>query len=82
MICPGCNGDGTWETECCDGSGGCSCRGQRINMGTCGVCGGSGDAPENADPMANVKAITGYCFIGTGPTSGYWADASAMGKRP
>lgn len=79
--CPGCLGSGYWETECCDGSGGCSCRGGRIQMGTCNVCRGYGVIGADANRMANVEAITGYCFIGTGPSSGYWADKPSLGLR-
>lgn len=79
-FCPGCLGAGRWETECCDGSRGCSCRGQRIDMGYCNVCGGSGFVTIDCDPMANVNAISGYCFIGSGPSSGYWAGKPSMGR--
>jgi len=65
--------DGRWETECCSGANGCDCRGQVIDMGICKVCGGAGYHDENADTKANIKTIQGRCFIGSGPTSGYWA---------
>lgn len=82
MACPGCLGDGFWETECCDGSGGCSCGGGRIPMGTCNVCQGRGVVDRDGhDSMANAKLIGGYCFVGTGPSSGYWADKPAMGRK-
>ncbi len=74
--CPSCGGRGEWETECCSGAGGCDCRGQVVPMGTCLVCQGSGEIPEDApreQRRANVQSITGRCFIGRGPTSGYWA---------
>lgn len=72
--CTACIG-GRWETECCNGSGGCSCGGQPIDMGACNVCGGSGYRALDADVMANVKAIRGLCFIGSGPTDGSWDGA-------
>jgi hypothetical protein len=66
--CPVCHGDGTWETECCDGSRGCSCRGERVPMGTCNVCGGSGQVEEgNFNPRANLEMIRGMSYTGSGP---------------
>lgn len=53
--CPSCNGTGHWETECCNGANGCDCRGERIDMGTCNVCGGAGTIPEDA-PSARMKS--------------------------
>ncbi len=52
-------------------------------MGACNVCGGSGYRAADADPMANVNAIRGYGFIGTGPAGGYFGcDAMGMpGKK-
>lgn len=65
--CEACNGSGRWETECCNGSGGCDCGGQVLDMGNCNVCGGSGMRKPDADVMANVNAIRGLCYIGAGP---------------
>lgn len=73
--CPACDG-GRWETECCSGAGGCSCRGQVVDMGPCNVCGGTGEVPANItheETMANCRAIAGAHFIGSGPSSGVWA---------
>ena len=70
--CRNCYG-GRWETECCNGAGGCDCRGQVIDMGPCNVCNGSGYHRPDADTRANIRAIEGRCFIGSGPTSGIWA---------
>ncbi len=78
VFCEACNGMGHWEAECCNGSGGCSCQGQPVNMGVCNVCGGTGKRHIDADRMANVKDLKGCCFIGSGPTTGYWAT---KGKR-
>lgn len=78
--CRSCEG-GEWFTECCNGSGGCSCRGQVISMGPCGVCGGSGWHRKDADPLANARSIAGYGFIGTGPRSG-WDGMPRLGMRP
>lgn len=77
-ICLACNGTGEWETECCSGVGGCSCNGDPVYMGKCNVCEGTGYINENSDPAANLKAINGACFIGSGPNNGIWAG---MGKR-
>ena len=78
-ICPGCGGTGRWETECCNGAGGCSCKGLPVDMGTCNVCGGSGHVdPNNYDSNANRRQIEGLCFIGSGPSTGLWAG---MGRR-
>lgn len=65
--------NGTWFAECCSGANGCDCHGQQINMGTCNVCKGSGLIDETSDRRANIKTIQGRCFIGRGPTSGFWA---------
>lgn len=82
MSAPHCYGDGYWETECCNGSGGCSCRGERVNMGPCNVCRGTGKIdPNNYDSKANLRTIQGYCFTGSGPSTGYWSTAPAMGKK-
>ena len=70
--CRNCDG-GNWWTECCNGSDGCDCRGQPINMGRCNVCGGTGYHAIDADLRANGRTIAGRCFIGRGPTTGYWA---------
>lgn len=81
ILCPACHGAGQWECECCNGSGGCSCGGQPVPMGQCHVCHGTGKVPENITPeqaQANCRAIAGMCFLGSGPSSGYWAD---KGKR-
>lgn len=58
---------GRWETECCNGSGGCSCKGERIDMGRCNVCGGSGMRRKDANKMANCYTIRGQCYVGSGP---------------
>lgn len=70
--CRSCDGSGRWETECCNGSGGCSCRGQVIPMGACNVCQGTGWHAPDANTRANIEAIQGQCFIGSGPTDGSW----------
>lgn len=69
--CPGCNGAGTWETECCNGAGGCSCEGEPVDMGMCNVCHGSGEVGPDHDPRANLKKIQGLHFIGTGGRDTY-----------
>lgn len=80
ITCPGCLGRGDWFSECCDGSGGCSCGGRVVPMGTCLICRGTGKVVGGEyDEMANVKSITGLCFLGTGPRSGIFAGASARG---
>jgi hypothetical protein len=66
-MCPCCYGRGEWQTECCDGSYGCSCRGQVIDMGTCLACGGSGVRMDGMDTQANIRSISGQAYIGTGP---------------
>lgn len=65
--CEACNSTGRWETECCNGSGGCDCGGSVLDMGACNVCRGSGMRTPDADVMANVNAIRGLCYIGAGP---------------
>jgi hypothetical protein len=76
--CPNCGGQGCWQTECCDGSDGCSCRGGLVDMGTCNCCGGTGIVDESYDKDANVRSLQGVCFAGSGPSVGYWAG---RGKR-
>lgn len=79
--CPCCEG-GRWETECCSGAGGCSCRGQRVDMGMCNVCNGYGQIEADTPPemlRGNINAIMGNHFIGSGPRDGSWADAKCMG---
>jgi hypothetical protein len=74
MRCPGCLGDGEWWTVCCNGAGGCSCKGQPINMGRCNVCGGCGHVPDDGsyDSRANLKKIQGLGFIGSGPRGDFF----------
>ena len=68
VVCPGCGGIGSWETACCSGVGGCSCGGELVDMGTCRVCGGQGSVDDNDhNPRANLEAISGLHFAGTGP---------------
>ena len=80
--CPSCYGSGEWETECCSGAGGCSCRGGVISMGQCNVCGGKGQVPttiSDEQRMANCRVIKGLCFIGSGPSGGVWAGEGSRG---
>lgn len=79
--CRNCEG-GHWFTECCNGSGGCDCRGQQIDMGPCNVCHGTGYHAPDADTRANLRQIQGLCFIGSGPSSGMWADQGTRGNMP
>ncbi len=69
--CKMCN-NGQWQAACCNGAGGCSCRGDLVEMGMCNVCNGTGWRREDADVKANIKTIK-TCFIGSGPRTGYWA---------
>ncbi len=69
-FCNACLGQGEWEAECCDGSGGCSCRGQPVYQGRCHVCHGSGYYADGANTWANVEAIQGRCYLGSGPKNG------------
>ena len=80
LACRHCGGSGTWEAECCNGSGGCSCRGQAVPMGTCRVCRGSGLRDEGQDERANLRAIEGFCFIGSGPHDS-WSGAPRKGCK-
>jgi hypothetical protein len=59
--------NGRWETECCNGANGCSCRGEVIDMGQCGVCLGTGWRRPDANMLANIEQIRGLCYIGSGP---------------
>lgn len=76
--CPSCNGRGEWECECCSGANGCDCHGELVQMGCCNVCKGEGKIRvdrEGINLSANCEAIAGRCFLGSGPTSGIWADS-------
>lgn len=64
--CTACIG-GRWEAECCNGSSGCSCGGQPVDMGACRVCGGTGWRSPDANVRANADAIRGLCYLGSGP---------------
>lgn len=75
--CPNCCGTGQWESSCCNGAGGCSCRGEIVPMGRCLSCRGTGIADENHDPQANVRSIHGYGFLGSGPRGGYFGCTAA-----
>lgn len=81
ITCPGCYGSGIFETECCSGAGGCSCRGQIVEVGSCNVCQGRGTVQGAYDRRANIVVIEGFAFIGTGPASG-WDSAQRLGVRP
>jgi len=74
--------NGVWWTECCSGAGGCSCHGQPVEMGICNVCGGTGLRDKDVNLQANSDMIRqgGFCFVGSGPRSGYWSDKPAMGR--
>lgn len=81
--CPYCYGEGTYEIECCNGAGGCSCRGGLVDMGACNVCNGTGRVTEGQfNPNANSDYLMsmGACFAGSGPSSGYWAGKPALGR--
>jgi hypothetical protein len=82
--CPSCYGSGQWETECCNGSSGCDCKGEVVQMGLCNVCHGTGQVPVDGEGVnfhANCDAIAGLCFIGSGPTSGLWANMGTRGGK-
>lgn len=81
MRCPGCGGDGRFLTECCNGAGGCDCRGETVDLGDCRVCGGAGQVEEGSfDRTANRQAIAGLHFIGSGPNNmhGVWPNRGHM----
>lgn len=79
--CRGCGGTGIFETECCNGSGGCSCRGEVVNMGSCRECGGQGEIEVGTYRGANLDAIRGLHFIGTGSagTERLWPNRGGYG---
>lgn len=65
--CEHCYGRGEWEAECCNGSYGCSCRGEVVPMGQCNVCCGQGWRRPDANTKANCDAIAGMPYLGSGP---------------
>lgn len=67
LQCTACAGRGHWAVECCNGSSGCSCRGQEVDMGPCNVCRGTGWRRLDANVLANCDAIRGMCYLGSGP---------------
>lgn len=69
-----CCENGRWWTECCNGSGGCSCQGGPIDMGECLVCKGTGFHDPETPTDQNWRSIAGLCFIGSGPETGMWAS--------
>lgn len=70
--CPGCLGSGRFESACCNGANGCSCRGDIVDMGACRVCGGRGQVVAGQfNPRANLESIAGMMYLGTGPRSGH-----------
>lgn len=80
--CPSCYGEGRWETECCNRSGGCSCGGGLVDMGRSNVCNGTGyvfDGEYNDRANVDFLEKAGACFAGSGPTTGYWAGKPALG---
>lgn len=80
QVCPLCL-DGRWEVECCNGSGGCSCGGEPVDMGICNACKGSGFVGDDYDARANIRAIQGLHFIGTGPRGMYDVWPNRGNKR-
>lgn len=71
--CEACGGRGTWEAECCNGSGGCSCRGDLVEMGSCHACGGYGAVEvSHQNPAANANFILNnhIGYPGGGPIGG------------
>jgi len=81
IICPGCGGSGRFETECCNGMSGCSCRGEIIDLGPCRVCDGQGTVIEGQyDRYANRREIQGLHYIGSGPSGMYevWPNRGHM----
>lgn len=80
--CRGCGGDGRLLTECCDGSGGCSCRGRVMDLGSCRECGGCGEIEEGTYSRRNLDAIRGLHFIGTGPNAMHdiWPNRGGYGQ--
>lgn len=54
-LCQQCDGTGKMGTECCDGSGGCSCCGGFIYT-ICAYCDGRGRVFNNAAAIAKGHA--------------------------
>jgi len=82
--CPSCYGEGRWDAECCNGHGGCSCQGMPVDMGYCKVCNGTGrviDGHYNSRANSEYILRSGCCFLGSGPSTGYWANKPAMGMK-
>lgn len=67
QICGACGGEGSWESECCNGASGCDCGGRPVFMGMCLVCEGTGYMTDESDVRANIKSIQGLCYLGSGP---------------
>jgi len=69
--CKRCYGTGEMDTECCNGAGGCSCKGQTVYL-PCTYCDGTGYVEDNeeAQKIGAVKykqMYGGFCFLGSGP---------------
>lgn len=54
--CGSCENGEVW-VECCNGAGGCLCKGRQVFFATCAVCNGTGIVPQGADSEANIRAI-------------------------
>lgn len=74
MVACDCCYSGRFMCECCDGSGGCSCRGGMVDMGDCRVCSGTGWRRPDANVRANADSIMGLMFLGSGPRGGYFGS--------
>jgi hypothetical protein len=68
--CIGCGSFGTPKgrlyTECCNGAGGCSCRGEFVDLGKCQLCKGTGFMREDVDKNANIRIIRSLAEAGGG----------------
>ena len=85
-ICRRCDGSGEMGTECCNGSGGCSCGGGLVYT-TCTYCGGSGQVENYTEAEKKghaefMRRFGGQCFLGTGPKTGYWSKFGGAGLYP
>ena len=72
--CNRCYGSGQMGTECCNGSGGCSCGGKEV-YARCTYCGGSGVVENQREAEIKghaefMRLYGGRCYLGSGPKTG------------
>lgn len=71
QICERCNGTGQMDVDCCNGSCGCSCKGNPVLL-TCTYCSGRGYVQDQNEAKHNghdkfMKLHGHKSYLGSGP---------------